>query len=364
VRLGLVIYGSLDTISGGYLYDRKLVEYLRQNGDSVEIISMPWQNYAGHLRHNFQQAWEERLGGLDVDVLLQDELNHPSLYRMNRRLRSRGQFPLISIVHHLRSSEQHPPLWLGLYRNVERAYLRTLDGFIFNSQTTRVAVQHMLGVSAADEPRHVVATPAGDRFGRLDAEQITKRVRWGGPLRLLFVGNLIRRKGLHILLDALGRIPRADVRLEVVGRGDVDTAYSHEVISLVARKQLWEKVRFLGPIADEKLIECLQQDHLLVMPSSYEGFGIVYLEGMAYGLPPVGTTSGAASEIIQNDINGLIIPPDNPARLAAEIERLCEDREWLLELSLAARRRFDDFPGWGESMRRARELIETVIAAG
>ena len=53
MRIGLVIYGSLDTLSGGYLYDRKLVEYLRAQGDTVEVISLPWRNYAAHLTDNF-----------------------------------------------------------------------------------------------------------------------------------------------------------------------------------------------------------------------------------------------------------------------------------------------------------------------
>ena len=52
MRIGLVIYGALDTLSGGYLYDRKLVEYLRAQDDAVEIISLPWRNYAAHLTDN------------------------------------------------------------------------------------------------------------------------------------------------------------------------------------------------------------------------------------------------------------------------------------------------------------------------
>ena len=50
MRIGLIIYGSLDTVSGGYLYDRKLVEFLRGEGDTVEIISLPWRHYAAHLQ--------------------------------------------------------------------------------------------------------------------------------------------------------------------------------------------------------------------------------------------------------------------------------------------------------------------------
>ena len=132
MRIGLLIYGSLDTLSGGYLYDRKLVEYLRRAGDSVEIVSLPWRSYPAHLADNLSLHLYRRLRDLSVDILLQDELNHPSLALVNRRLRRlRPRYPLISIVHHLRSSEQHPRRLLPLYRAVERSYLRTDGRFHF-----------------------------------------------------------------------------------------------------------------------------------------------------------------------------------------------------------------------------------------
>jgi hypothetical protein len=64
MRVGLLIYGSLDTISGGYLYDCKLVEHLRQQGDQVEIISLPWRNYLRHLGDNLSSGLLQRLKSL------------------------------------------------------------------------------------------------------------------------------------------------------------------------------------------------------------------------------------------------------------------------------------------------------------
>src|SRR3989304_6666951 len=97
MKIGLIIYGSLNTLSGGYLYDRKLADYLRAQGDTVEVISLPWRNYAAHLTDNLSF----KLPG-DLDILLQDELNHPSLIGANR---SKHSHPVISLVHHLRCSE-------------------------------------------------------------------------------------------------------------------------------------------------------------------------------------------------------------------------------------------------------------------
>ena len=94
MRVGLVIYGSLDSLSGGYLYDRKLVEYLRAQGDSVQVISQPPTNYAGAVLQNASSKFRQQLVNLEVDILLQDELNHPSLFLLNGWLRSRVTYPI------------------------------------------------------------------------------------------------------------------------------------------------------------------------------------------------------------------------------------------------------------------------------
>ena len=139
MKLGFLIYGSLDTLSGGYLYDRKLVEFLRDNGDTVEIISLPWRNYAAHLADNLTFRLPRGL-----DLLIEDELNHPSLLAANQ---NRLGYPIISLVHHLRCSEQRPAWQNSCYQIVEKRYLNSVDGFIFNSQTTQKVVSALVGDS-------------------------------------------------------------------------------------------------------------------------------------------------------------------------------------------------------------------------
>ena len=354
MRLGLVIYGSLETLSGGYLYDRKLVEYLRRNGDEVEILSMPWVNYAGHLAHGFDSAWLRCLSALKVDVLLQDELNHPSLVLANTRLRRLVPFPLVSIVHHLRGSEQHPLALRLLYRWVERAYLRSLDGFIFNSQTTRTIVQACLG---ADTPG-VVATPGGDRFGSaITEDEIQLRGGSAGMLRLLFVGNLIRRKGLDGLLRGLARLQRGDWRLRVAGRLDAEPKYVSELRSLVEKLGLSTKVDFLGRLDEAQLEREFRGAHLLAVPSQYEGFGIVYLEGMAFGLPGLASRTGAAGEIIQEGQSGWLVNPGHPEEITACLSEVLSNHALLVQMSLEARRRYAVFPTWEESAARIRAYL-------
>jgi glycosyltransferase involved in cell wall biosynthesis len=356
MRVGLLIYGSLDTRSGGYLYDRKLVEHLRSQGDSVDIISIPWRNYFMHLSDNLSRRLLNGLRKLSLDVLIQDELNHPSLAWLNKDLET--SYPVISLVHHLRSEESHPGWKKKLYSLVERRYLDSVDGFIFNSQTTKESVEKHTQVNGRP---WVIATPAGDRFGPpTQWESINEPAVQDSPLRLLFVGNLIPRKGLHILIEALGLLEDGCCRLDVVGSLDADPGYVRRVFSRVDVLGLLNKIKFHGEMEDQKLMRIYEASQLLVVPSSFEGFGIVYLEGMRFGLPGIGTNQGAAREIIQSGKNGYLIAPDDVSGLANLLTGLHHDRRRLKVLRINAWKHQQQFPSWGESMANARRFLQEI----
>ena len=373
MRIGLLIYGSLDTLSGGYLYDRKLVEHLRQAGDSVEIVSLPWRSYPAHLADNFSLRLHRRLRELSVDILLQDELNHPSLALVNRRLRRlRPRYPLISIVHHLRSSEQHPRRLLPLYRAVERCYLRTVDGFIFNSRTTRQAVAELREESEEERGerenftalRGVIAYPAADHLPVPDegAAQrlISARQSDAGPLRILFVGNLIARKGLHHLIAALSRLPPAEWRLDVVGDDGVDSAYAAALRRQIGAAGLEDNIRLHGRVSDSELAQQYSAAHLLAV-LSYEGFGIVYLEAMAFGLPVLASVDGGGGEIVSSGVNGFLVEPTDADGIAGHLSALAGDRERLAALGRNARQRFDSHPRWTDSAAAIRQFLAACV---
>lgn len=356
MQIGLVIYGNLDTLSGGYLYDRRLVEYLREMGDTVSVFSQPWKpTYTLRLAQNLNRQWVKEVTHQALDILLEDELNHPSLFHLNRQICKLRQFPIVTIVHHLLSSEEQLPGQKEFIRRVEKAYLCGVDGFVFNSVTTRQTVETLLKRPAVPS---VVATPGGDRLGTgMNEQQIEARWARRSELSLLFIGNIIRRKGLHVLLRALGELRREGWRLRVVGRLDVDKDYVQQMVDLSRRLGIAERVAFLGLWRDEALRKELQESDVLVVPSQYEGFGIVYLEGMSFGLPCLATTSGAAGEMINNEVEGFLIPPNDWRALSVKIMELMENPSRLLQMSLSARRRFQAFPGWRESMTRVREFL-------
>ena len=361
MRIGLLIYDALDTVSGGYLYDRQLVSYLESQGDQVEVVSIPLRNYSQHLLDNLSRPLYNRLEGLPVDILLQDELNHPSLFYLNRRMKDSINYPIISIVHHLRSSESHPGWQKPVYRAVEKDYLESVDGFIFNSQNTRQAVQNL----TASGKNQIVAYPAGDQLKPdITPEMIEARAHLVGPLKILFLGNVIPRKGLHVLLKALGKITDKDWKLSVVGSTEFDAGYTRGIMQLVRDYEFGEKVRFYGALGDEQLKELMSNNQILAVPSYHEGFGIAYLEGMGFGLPAIGTTSGGASEIITDNVDGYLVPRGDAALLAECITRFIDNRQLLATMSRQARGGYLKHPTWEVSMQLVRDFLEENINKG
>jgi glycosyltransferase involved in cell wall biosynthesis len=351
MKIGFVIYGSLDTLSGGYLYDRKLVEYLRAQGDSVEIISLPWRNYAAHLTDNFSFRLPHHL-----DILIQDELNHPSLIGANAGKRP---YPIISLVHHLRCSELRPKWQNDFYRVIEKKYLQSMDGFIFNSKTTKGVVHGLIGKNKPS----VVAYPPTDRLGNVISESEIKERAKSNELRILFLGNVIHRKGLHTLLRAISD-QRSTIRVDIVGGLNAEPKYAYEMERYVLIRGLSSRVTFHSSLDNEPLVEKLRNAHVLVVPSSYEGFGIVYLEGMGFGLPAIGTTAGAASEVITHGEDGYLIEPDDDDGLAKHIHELASNRELLVKLSLNATRRYQLQPKWDETAKSIRDFLHQTVGAG
>jgi glycosyltransferase involved in cell wall biosynthesis len=341
--VGFLISGCLDTLTGGYIYDRRLVDYLRQKGHQVDVLPLPCRSYLDRLLYSPQSLFSRQLDHLSADVLLEDELDHAALILLNQRLKRQAKFPIISIVHNLHCCEIRAKWQNQLFQSVEKNYLNSVDGFIFNSHTTLQTVENLIGMSKYS----VVANPCGDRLpGRITELEIKERAGKRGSLRILFLGNLFRNKGLHVLLDAMGMLPYNTCFLTVAGDLTVDRPYVKSIKNQVGRLNLHNNVSFTGPLNGDDLVQKLKESHILAVPSFYEGYGMAYLEGMGFGLPSIATTSGAAGEIITDGRDGFLISPGDSVTLSQYLRMLSQERDRLLTMSLNAFRRFNSHPTW------------------
>jgi len=360
LHIGLIIYGSLDELTGGYLYDRKLVEYLRRCGHTVTVFGQ--RSPAGYLRSLRQNFFGEPSVthiSETIDVLLQDELNHPSLILWNRRLKREYSGPVITIVHALRCRSGISQPARILAQTLERRYLKSVDGFVAVSRRTRRHIHQLL---RRDKPG-VVAYPGGDRFNSLSQEAPPSAGSGNDPLHVLFAGNLSANKQLHFLLRALASLPGEDYILTVVGDLDFDPDYATYVKKWIDRWNLAELITFTGKIEDpEQMARRYREADVLVLPSRSEGFPLVIPEAAGFSVPAIATTHSAADEFIDHGVNGYLCQPDDLKSLTGSLQSLQSDRQTLRSMGRKALEQFHRHPTWDETGERVHSFIQNIHA--
>jgi glycosyltransferase involved in cell wall biosynthesis len=330
VRVGLVIYGSLDLVSGGFLYDRMLVRELRAAGVDVEVVALPWRRPAAALAENLR-PWP----ALDCDVLLEDQLVHPAVFARNGSV---GR-PVVALVHNL----TFVPGTRSLPALIERRYFATVDGVVAVCDNTLAEVRAVAG-----PVRGVVARVGRDHVpgGHARAE--------AGPLRLLFVGTVMPHKGLERLLQALA--PLDGWTLDVVGSLTADPAYAARL-----RQVAPAHVRWHGELHGDALWARYQASDLFVLPSDREAYSLACLEALGFGLPVLVTDRGGMREMIAGG-EGMTLPPERPATWTAAIAALADDRDRLTRMSAAARARFARHGTWRDTASTVAGFLEEILA--
>jgi len=145
-------------------------------------------------------------------------------------------------------------------------------------------------------------------------------------IRLVSVSNLIRTKGIEFNIIALSALTKEFPNLcyQIIGDGED----KYRLLDLVLRYGLEEKVEFLGYLDNNQVIEHLKYSHIFSLPSYEEGFGVVYLEAMAAGLPVIGIQDQGISDIIRNSENGFLVQPQQVEPIVEILRLLCSDGEF------------------------------------
>lgn len=159
---------------------------------------------------------------------------------------------------------------------------------------------------------------------------------------LLSVGALKERKGYHVSLSAFAGIKDKFPQLKyyIVGRQD-ETEYFNKLKEIVKENQLETRVRFLTNLTDEELADYYSQAKLFILTSvnqaeHFEGYGLVFLEAAASGLPVIGTTNNGISDVVQNGINGFLVPQNNVGATAQALQKILSNPELQNQFSQAS----------------------------
>lgn len=157
------------------------------------------------------------------------------------------------------------------------------------------------------------------------------------PFVVGFIGRLAPEKNVEMLLIAAKQFLDDDVRLRLFGDGPLRETLEAQAAAL----GIAAKVDFAGAFSRDQLPQVMAQIDLLVLPSLWEGFGVVLVEGMAYGKPCVGTAVGGVPEVVVDGVTGLLVPPGESPALAQAILRLAENENLYARFACAARERYE-----------------------
>ncbi len=197
-----------------------------------------------------------------------------------------------------------------------------------------------------------VAEPGTERAARATGSP-------AGPLQLLAVGAVVPRKAYDVLVRALAGHKETDWRLAIVGPTDRSAEALAGLHAAIADTGLAGRIGLVGPVSQERLSGYYAAADIFLMPSLYEGYGMVLAEAMARGLPIVCTTGGAAAETVP-DGAAIKVPPGDERALGDAIGRLLRDaglRRRLADASWAAAQRL---PAWEDTARTIAGVIEEV----
>jgi len=338
--------GDLDTPTGGYAYDKRMIAELRELGWRPQVLNLgegfPHPSALTRATAKAQLNGVPKGRAIVIDGLafgvMPDEAE--ALSKIH---------PLIAMVHHPLALESGvTPQDAVALRESERRALSFTHAVIVNSRTTADALADY-GVPAE---RITIARPGTDRWS------ISSR-HHEGPVALLTVGSLVPRKGYDILIEALATLIDLPWHLTIVGDAR-DPATASQVQLLIEQHKLGPRTSLLGAVSASRLAELYPLSDLFVLPSRYEGFGMAYAEAIAHGLPVIGTTAGAIRETVP-DTAGVLVPPDDAPALAAALRRLIESRSERARFAEGAQAAAQHLPTWAESAKLFSDAIERVV---
>ncbi|MGE3840321.1 MAG: glycosyltransferase family 4 protein [Vicinamibacterales bacterium] len=341
-----VVPGRIDSLTGGYLYDRHIIAGLRSRGWRVSVIEL--DDSFPHPTSRARTDAESRLAGLEPGgVVVVDGLALGALPEEVER--ASRHHAIVALVHHPLALET------GLSTEVaarlaqtEARALRFARRIVVTSRATAVQLERD-GVAAERidvvEPGTAAAPLAGGS---------------GSGLSLITVATLIPRKGHDLLLHSLAELRDHPWTLVCVGSPDRDPATARRIRAQVEALGLTDRVTVTGELDADALEAAYGRADAFVLPTLYEGYGMAVAEAVARGLPVISTDTGAIRQMVGRA--GLIVDPGDRAAFSRALHTFMTDQTLRNALRSEASDARDRLPTWDSSCRRFAAVLERVSA--
>jgi glycosyltransferase involved in cell wall biosynthesis len=340
--LEFLVPGDLQTATGGYGYDRRIISGLGALNWRVTVHELdasfpdPTGTALDQARDLLAQLPDQAL--VLVDGLAAGAM--PQLLRVHAtRLR------LVALVHHPLAAESglaaHRALEL---RNSEQLALQAMRHVIVTSEATKLAL-----ISYGVNPDSASVVEPGT-----DAAPLAYAIR-GATLKMLCVGALIPRKGHDVLFEALTPLPPR-WHLTCIGSLEQSPATVRQLRAQLQRLGLEQQVTLAGQVDAATLAWNYRQADLFVLATRFEGYGMAVAEALAHGLPVVSTNVDAIAERVGPGA-GLLVAPDDAEALSAALARILNDASLLDSLAAGAALIRNTLPSWPESCARMSRIL-------
>ncbi len=346
--IAFIVPGALDQITGGYLFDRHVVEGLRAQGRTVDVIELPGRYPAAD--DTAIAAATTTLAKLPNDsVAVIDGLALPAfvdcIEAESARLR------LIGFIHHPLALETGlSDAEAAHYADLETRLWRVLRGVICPSAHTARAITAS-GVAGA---RVEIAKP-----GTIKPAAIHRQSH--GPLQLLTVATVTPRKGHLLLIDALAGLCGHDWHLTCIGSLERDPTHVATLRAAIADAGLDTRVTFTGEQPPSALAAAYRNADVFVLPSYHEGYGMVYAEALAHELPVIATSAGAIPDTVPANAS-LLVPPGDVHALRIALQRIFTDTELRARLADGAASAALQLPDWNSAVQHWAAALDRLIA--
>jgi glycosyltransferase involved in cell wall biosynthesis len=347
LRVAFITVGDPGRKTGGYLYNGRVISGLRKRGFEIEEV------VAGGASSDEQRTAAPKFGSTfdpsRFDAIVVDALARVVIApHLDSWMASR---PVVALVHELPgvAGGGYGPGTVARERDYEEPLLHA-DRLVAVSDHGRKV---LLGRGASPGRIHVV--PPG--FDGVPVG-VGAHVQSDGPVRVICVGQWIERKGILTLVEAWALRDRKGSVLELVGETDADPDYAllvRDAIEAAPRGSIVVS----GCVDDASLGASYAAADLFVLPSRYEGYGIVYAEALARGLPIIACDVGPVPELVGQEAAALVQPGDREA-LSAALDLLLGDPTLRANMSAAASRRASHLPHWEHTVAGFEQVLRTA----
>ena len=341
------IPGDLATPTGGYRYDRRVIEELGQLGWNMRVLALPgdFPSPSGASLRKTEEllAATSEQAPVFFDGLAFGAIPSEILVRVPRRY--------VALVHHPLAFETGLSAErVSYFRRSERAALVHAVNVVVTSAATRDLLVSNFDVAIECV---TVAEPGTEPAPRARGSE-------GAP-RLLSVGAVSPRKGFRILVEALSGIAELDWVCRIAGSLDRDTNETAALRARIAQARLEGRVILLGTLEEDRLATEYDRATLFVLPSYFEGYGMAFAEALARGLPIVACSGSAAVSTVPAAA-GVFVPAGDSVRLAAALRRLLSNPAELEKRSDAAWEHAKSLPRWRDTAAKIAAALEQAAA--